>query len=243
MGEGATSGDWAPGPGLEGLVRALQDPTRRAILLSFYEEPGAARTVDEVAASAGVHRTVAFGHLELLAGLGYLTTDRRRGRPGKPAKLFRLAGTPLSFHHPQRRFLELGQLLAATLASLGSEGQSAASQAGFAEGLRLAAGAGDLVDAVARLEQVGAEFSLLGDRATARNCVFREACATARPVVCGIQAAMLAGAAAAAGRSVSVEPLGPTPDGRGCDYLLRATSARRERRRGRPSGTVSGDAR
>ncbi|HUY55110.1 MAG TPA: helix-turn-helix domain-containing protein, partial [Candidatus Nanopelagicaceae bacterium] len=81
--------------GLEKVVAALQDPTRRAILLSFYRDP-AARTVAEVAETAGVHRSVVYSHLEKLLALGYLVGGQRHGRPGKPAKTYQLSGVSLT---------------------------------------------------------------------------------------------------------------------------------------------------
>lgn len=219
----ATTVGWAEPTGTGSVVRALQDPTRREILLSFYADPEA-RTVDEVAASAGVHRTVAFGHLELLAGLGYLAVARRRGRLGKPAKLYRLSAPPISFHHPQRRFAELGRVLARALAGLGTGAREAAVASGFEQGRRLSAGASGLADALDRLQVVGADLMLTGDRVTVRNCVFREACPDARTIVCGVQAGIIAGAAAAAGVPVTVVPLGPTADGRGCEYTVQGTA-------------------
>jgi predicted ArsR family transcriptional regulator len=51
------------------LLRALADSTRRRILTSLQGRTEAV-TVDEVAAAQGIHRTVAFEHLELLARLG-----------------------------------------------------------------------------------------------------------------------------------------------------------------------------
>ena len=64
---------------IDGLAAAIQDPTRRRILLALVHD-GRPRTVDEMAEVAGVHRTVAFGHLERLVALGHLEKRQRRGR-------------------------------------------------------------------------------------------------------------------------------------------------------------------
>jgi predicted ArsR family transcriptional regulator len=80
---------------LERTLRALGDGTRRTIFLDFLDDPRD-RTVDEVAAAAGIHRTAAFNHLERLAQLGYLATDRRRGRGASPPRSIAFASTPSS---------------------------------------------------------------------------------------------------------------------------------------------------
>src|SRR5918911_2044082 len=91
---------------IDRAISALQDPTRRRILLDFYAHQ-AEWTVDDVAKAVGIHRTVAHGHLERLVALGYLEVDQRRGRSGKPPKLYRLAGRNLEFTYPVRRFARL----------------------------------------------------------------------------------------------------------------------------------------
>src|SRR6202158_3015055 len=96
---------------IDRAISALQDRTRRRILLDFYvHQPE--WTVDDAATAAGVHRTVAHGHLERLVALGYLAVGQRRGKSGKPANLYRLAGQQIDFSYPVRRFARLGGLLA-----------------------------------------------------------------------------------------------------------------------------------
>jgi len=156
-----------------------------------------------VAASAGVHRTVAFTHLERLAGLGLLATDLRRGLPGKPAKLYRAAGR-LDFSHPRRRFDELAPALAKALAGLGVRGRTAAREAGRRLGSQLTC-----------LDDLGADYVQEGGVITARTCVFREACDEARDVVCSLHAGMLETAA----HHPHVEPAGPLGS-TGCRFLI-----------------------
>src|ERR1700757_4701351 len=88
---------------LERALGALRDFTRRDILLRFYSDPRP-RSVDDVARSSGIHRSVAFDHLERLVALGYLDVGQRRGLPGKPAKIYRLAAGPVQISHPMRRY-------------------------------------------------------------------------------------------------------------------------------------------
>src|SRR4029077_2951130 len=97
-------------PDMERALGALRDFTRRDILLRFYADRRAL-TVDEVARASGIHRTVAFDHLERLVALGYLEVERRRGFPGKPAKIYRLTAGPVQISHPMRRYDVLAEAL------------------------------------------------------------------------------------------------------------------------------------
>jgi predicted ArsR family transcriptional regulator len=204
---------------LEHTMAAVGDPTRRGILRSFYDDPRD-RVIDEVAAAAGVHRTVAFQHLERLTALGYLTTDRRRGPRGKPAKVYRLARGPIELSHPARLHRELAGLLAGALDRFGSAGQHAAREAGREFGRSLGHPAPDLREALSPLEGAGGRYALQADDVlVAVNCVFREACLESPPVVCGLHAGMLEGALAAAGQTRSVTPLGPRSNG-GCAFQI-----------------------
>src|ERR1700680_3740902 len=96
---------------IDRAISALQDPTRRQILLDFYVyQPE--WTVDDAAKAAGVHRTVAHGHLERLVALGFLAVGQRRGKSGKPANLYRLTGQQIEFRYPVRRFARPAGLFA-----------------------------------------------------------------------------------------------------------------------------------
>src|SRR5215831_12698865 len=165
---------------LEQTMAALRDPTRRRILLGFYDN-SVDRTIDDVAAGAGVHRTVAFQHLERLAALGYLTTDQRRGLRGKPAKVYRLAA-----------------------------GREAGRNFGRSVGVQRA-GPGLEEALVPLTALGGRYVLKPEGELAAVNCVFREACVEAPLVVCGLHAGMLEGVLAAAGQPHSVLPLGPRP--------------------------------
>ena len=205
-------------PELERAVTALQDPTRRSILLRFYQDPGP-RTVDEVAVEAGVHRTVAFGHLERLRALGYLSAGSRRGLRGKPARLYALDAGPLELSHPPRHYRLLAALLGESLAGLGSRGRRAARAAGHAFG---AAHGGpgltkkSVAAALHQLEALGGVYQLCGDRVTASNCMFLEACRDG--IACELHAGILEGAMESCGVQARTLPLGR--DGRGCSYQL-----------------------
>ncbi len=206
---------------MERAVSALQDLTRRDILYRFYANP-TPRTAAEVAKSAGIHRSVAFDHLERLVSLGYLQTERRRGFPGKPAKLYRLAQGPITVSHPPRQFGLLAQHLAAAVEEFGPAGRAAARRAGraLARSLDPAPPLGQSPAACLRpLEALGGRYELgRGGDLSAGNCLFREACDAAR-VVCEFHAGLLEGLLEPAG--MEVESAGPW-GAAGCRYRLRA---------------------
>ena len=209
---------------VDGLAAAIQDPTRRRILLALVHD-GGARTVDEVAEVAGVHRTVAFGHLERLVALGYLEKRRRRGRRGKPASLYSIRTPLLSMSYPIRQFRVLAGLLGAGLAELGERGRSVARGCGRRFGASLARGPARSIAAALRpLDEVGMDYTVKGDDVSTTACVFREACDEARDVVCTLHAGVLEGALGAAGIEMSVEPRGPVHMS-GCHFRLAAPAA------------------
>lgn len=204
---------------MEELVRAISEPTRRRIFSSFQIRPEASLTVDEVAAAHGIHRTVAFEHLELLARAGLLVRGSRPGSRGRPARTYRFGGAAVEVSHPRRQNLVLATLLADALASWDGAGRAAAKRAGEAYGGSIAVdGRGEAV-AIASLEPLGAQYELTGDHIHAHNCVFREACESERQVICGVQAGILEGALAAAGTPRGVVPEGPDGTG-GCTFRI-----------------------
>lgn len=168
--------------------------------------------MDEVSAAHGIHRSVAFEHLELLARLGLLVRDSRTGLRGRPARTYRAVGEAAEVSYPPRQHRLLAGLLAGAIAS-GIEPM----RAGEGYGRLLAAGSTSEADAIGRLEALGARYEMTGGRIQASNCVFREACDSAREVVCGVQAGLLKGALAAAGVDRDVTPRGPDAGG-GCGF-------------------------
>jgi len=205
---------------LDRAISALQDRTRRRILLDFYvHQPE--WTVDDAAKAAGVHRTVAHGHLERLVALGYLAVGQRRGKSGKPANLYRLAGQQIDFSYPVRRFERLAGLLAEGLQARGMEGIEAAREAGRRYGASLVNKRADSPQSVLReLAPLGADYVLADDdQVLARNCVFRQACAVAGDVVCELHAGLLEGAFQQAGLAVRTEALRNYAE-RGCAYRV-----------------------
>lgn len=201
-------------PDMERALGALRDFTRRDILLRFYADRKA-RSVDDVAHDAGIHRSVAFDHLERLVALGYLEAERRRGLPGKPAKIYRLTAGPLQISHPMRRYDILAEALARSYEEMGEAGKRAIKHVGRALGRGLAVPAGSsLAGALEPLIEMGGEYEEKpGGRIACVNCLFAEVCRRA-PSICLFHAGILEGLT---GRNV--EPLG-FRDQTGCAYLL-----------------------
>jgi predicted ArsR family transcriptional regulator len=205
---------------IDRAISALQDRTRRRILLDFYvHQPE--WTVDDAARAAGVHRTVAHGHLERLVALGYLVVGQRRGKSGKPANLYRLAGQQIDFSYPVRRFARLAGLLAEGLQTRGQEGVEAAREAGRRYGASLVKRPADSPKSVLRqLASLGADYVIADqDQVVARNCIFRQACEAAPGVVCELHAGLLEGAFQQAGLAVRTEAF-KNYEERGCAYRV-----------------------
>lgn len=195
---------------MERALGALRDFTRRDILLRFYSDPRP-RSVDDVARTAGIHRSVAFDHLERLVALGYLEVERRRGLPGKPAKIYRLGAGPVQISHPMRRY----DLLAESLASVLDV--AAITEAGrvFGRGLSRP-GTGSLVAAIEPMIELGAEYEVeRSGRIVCSNCLFAEVCRRV-PTICNFHAGVIEGLTGVTG---GVRSLGFRGAG-GCAYLL-----------------------
>jgi predicted ArsR family transcriptional regulator len=208
-------------PQLDRLVAAAANSTRRAILLALLADRRA-YTIDEAAEIAGVHRTIAFGHLERLADLGLLMRSRRRGRRGKPASLYSAAGSSLVASVPQRQFERLATLLAASMNGFAKPGRAAARLAGRTYGESFtAARATSVTSALGPLQALGGAYELEGERIVARNCIFREACSAAPALVCGLHAGIIEGVLHSAGFAADVEATGPMQLG-GCGYHMNA---------------------
>jgi predicted ArsR family transcriptional regulator len=208
---------------IDRAISALQDRTRRRILLDFYVHERE-WTADDVAKAVGVHRTVAHSHLERLVALGYLVVGQRRGRLGKPAKLYRLAGPEagpeIELSYPVRRFARLAALLAESLQGRGQDGIQAAWEAGRRYGMSLISTPTESVhEVLGQLAPLGAEYVVVDDQVLARNCIFRQACAAAEEVVCQLHAGLLEGAFRQAGLALRTEAFRNYAE-RGCAYRL-----------------------
>jgi predicted ArsR family transcriptional regulator len=202
---------------IDRTISALQDPTRRRILLDFYvHQPE--WTAAEVGEAVGIHRTVAHAHLERLVALGYLVSSQRRGTSGKPAKLYRLAGRQIDLSYPVRRFARLAALLAEGLRGA-PDGVHLAREAGRRYGDSLVREPADSPESVLRqLAPLGAEYTLADeDEVLAQNCIFRQACEIAEDVVCELHAGILEGAFQRAGLDLRTEAFRSYAE-KGCAY-------------------------
>jgi len=203
---------------IDRTISALQDPTRRRILLDFYVHQ-AEWTTAEVAQAVGVHKTVAHAHLERLVALGYLVSGQRRGTSGKPAKLYRLTGQQIELSYPVRRFARLAAELARALHGV-SEGTDAARQAGRGYGASLVTKLADSPEsALHQLAPLAAQYVLADGEIVARNCIFREACEQAQDIVCEFHAGILEGAFQQAGLDVRTAAFRDYAE-KGCSYQV-----------------------
>jgi predicted ArsR family transcriptional regulator len=203
---------------IDRTVSALQDPTRRRILLDFYVHQPEWTTAD-VAAAVGVHRTVAHAHLERLVALGYLISSQRRGTAGKPAKLYRLTERQIELSYPTRRFARLAALLAQALRG-SPDGIGAAREAGRGHGASMVTKSAHSPESVLReLIPLGAEYVMSDGDVVARNCIFRQACQQAQDIVCELHAGILEGAFRKAGLVLRTEAYRNYEE-KGCAYRV-----------------------
>lgn len=196
----------------------LAEPTRRA-LYEFVVARDEAVGRDEAAAGLGIGRPLAAFHLDRLVAGGLLAAEFRRtnGRrgpgAGRPAKLYRRAGTDLEVSLPPRRYEWAAGILAA-----GLEGAAPATRKAFAEAARESGRAIAARDgAAARSEpergkadaaaRDGARLrELLGDQGfepredpaepgviRLLNCPFQAVARTHRAVICAMNLALLEG--------------------------------------------------
>jgi predicted ArsR family transcriptional regulator len=209
---------------MERALGALRDFTRRDILLRFFADRKA-RSVEDVAREAGVHRSVAFEHLERLVALGYLEVAHRRGLPGKPAKIYKLIGGPVQISHPMRRYDIVAEALAGAFDELGDIGSHAVRRAGRNFGATIAApGAKSALAALEPMFEMGADYEMgSGEIINCGNCLFAEVCRRA-PIVCRFHAGVIEGLLERSGQSLSVKVLG-FRDPYGCAYMLQEEMA------------------
>ena len=205
---------------MDRALSALQDLTRRDILFRFYSDPSP-KTAVEVGRTAGIHRSVAFDHLERLVGLGYLETQLRRGFPGKPAKLYRLAQGPITVSHPPRQFGLLAHQLALALEGFGAAGLAAAHAAGrrLAETLEPAGPGETVASCLLPLEALGAKYDLSSPgEIVMLNCLFHESCVRS-PAVRRFQAGLLEALLEPARPGLRVEDF-EISEGTSCRYRM-----------------------
>ena len=191
---------------------------------------------DAAAAALGIPRSVAAFHLEKLAGLGLLEVEYRRplGRTGpgagRPAKLYRRAGTEISLSVPERHY-ELAALLLAQAVEVAADGSVP-----VADALRAVARKfGTTIGAPLRVAKVHSRRELVeqlievlvdhgyepheeGTMVTLRNCPFHALAEEHRELVCGMNHELIKGMIEGAGIADTTAQLDPAP-GRCCVTL------------------------
>lgn len=195
-------------------VSSLSEPTRRA-LYEHVAAAGAAVGRDAAASAVGVSRTLAAFHLDRLAQDGLLEVEYRRltGRSGpgagRPAKLYRRARRQVDITLPPRQYGIAAEVLADAVERQGSDDtREAVAAAARDRGRRLAEpAAASLKGRVSRRKRLEALVDVLagagfepyadGDEIRVRNCPFHPLAADHVELVCGMNADLVAGAAAA----------------------------------------------
>jgi len=221
-------------------IASLHEPARRGLYLyvsSRRREVGR----DEAARALRISRALAAFHLDKLVQQGLLETSYRRltGRrgpgAGRPAKLYRRSIRQVDFTLPRRRYELAGRLLAQALTAAGSPAarralRRAATAVGHGLGAatrRARGGQGRdrvLSGALAVLDACGYEPARVNGDIRLRNCPFEALANQCRPLVCGMNLALLEGVLkGAAARRVRAE-LDPQPGA--CCVVLRTTASR-----------------
>ena len=226
-------------------LAALHEPLRRR-LYTYVASRHAEVSRDEAAVAVGVSRTLAGFHLDRLAEEGLLETSFRRlsGKTGpgagRPAKLYRRASRDLAVSLPQRNYETAARILAAAVDASGSRDvRPALDVAARAAGERMVAEAGGraapgaegdpgVEKAMAVLAANGYEPTLDGGVIRLRNCPFHLLAAEHTELVCGMNLALLEGAASALGLQDATVALDPKP-GMCCVTLALPTPGRSRR--------------
>jgi len=224
-------------------IASLDEPVRRGLylyVLTRRREVGR----DEAARAVRISRALAAFHLDKLAELGLLETSyrrltRRRGPgAGRPAKLYRRASRVLDFTLPARRYAVAGRVFVRAVADAASPGsRRALERAARAAGRRLASAARPsarrpstrrLSEAVAVLGECGFEPARTNGEVRLSNCPFEALAEECRPLVCGMNLALVRGVLAGVrARGVRAD-LRPTPGS--CCVIIRLTPRPRPKR-------------
>lgn len=207
-------------------IAALDEPVRRD-LYRYLSEQGREVSRDEAAEALGIGRPLAAFHLDRLAAEGMVDVTFRRlsGRrgpgAGRPSKLYRRSTRQVDVTLPPRRYELAARLMAATLASADSPETEAVLHEvahGFGEELGIAAQEAADRDAEpliqtgeAALVACGYEPCRGADGAIhLRNCPFHALAEEHRPLVCGMNLAIMEGFADGLGAPLRPE-LNPQP--------------------------------
>ncbi len=190
------------------LSAVLADETRYHIYRSIAERPGSDVTVAVIAERFHLHPNVARMHLAKLEQGGFVSTSyRRTSGGGRPAKLYRLSDTVVSFGFPPRRYELLSRLAVHALAAGGSREDAlrVCREAGVAEGSHAIAGGGRVPSTVVEVAEIVRRITedqgLLPEvswegatlKVTVHNCAFGEFSGGESDLVCSMHRAFLEG--------------------------------------------------
>jgi predicted ArsR family transcriptional regulator len=201
-------------------IASLDGPARRA-LYEWVAASGRAVGRDEAAAAVGVSRGLAAFHLDRLVRDGLLVPEYRRlsglagPGAGRPAKLYRRAPGTVSVSLPERRYETAAHLFAETLERLGrgpdegppDELRDAAREVGEEAGTSAATAAGRPRSRSARRAVIvdalrGRGYEPFADDdgdIRLRNCPYHALVDAHRPLVCGMNLALVEGVVHGAG--------------------------------------------
>lgn len=231
----------------------LADPTRRAVY-RWVREARRPVTREEVAAGAGLSRSLAAFHLERLLEAGLVSADYARppGRSGpgagRPAKRYVPSGAEIAIEIPPRSYALAGRLLARAVDRAGAPGSARD------EVMRVAATEGRALGNAARgrerttrdpepgavLDRVLVDlgFEPVTDEAgevVLANCPFHALTEVATELVCGMNAALVDGVLDGLGRDDLEARLEPA-EGRCCVVVSVASDAGSRRAQPRQAG-------
>jgi predicted ArsR family transcriptional regulator len=221
-------------------VAALAEPVRRD-LYRYVAAQAEPVSRDQACEGLKIPRHTAKFHLDKLVEEGLLVTtykrlsDRRGPGAGRPTKLYRRSDRELSVSVPERRYDLAGQLMARAIEETARSGvpviqalQSAAAELGRSLGnqvrSRVERGRSRqrLLDAASEtLTRYGYEPSQEGNTLQLVNCPFHLLAQDHTDLVCGMNVALLAGAADQVGDDKLTVRLDPSP-GRCCVVVTAA---------------------
>ena len=235
-----------PGTDLERQIAAialLDEPIRRGLYL-YVAERRCEVGRDEAARALRISRALAAFHLDKLVQQGLLDasyrrlTARRGPGAGRPAKLYHRSARQLDLSLPERRYELAGRVFARALTAVAPAARSALERAARAEGRRLGADARRrttasagtdrlLANTLAVLDECGYDPARVNGEVRLRNCPFDALANECRPLVCGMNLALLRGLLAAAGARGTRVELRPPEAGSCCVVLKTPAHAKR----------------
>jgi predicted ArsR family transcriptional regulator len=216
-------------------IALLDEPIRRGLYLYVAERRGDVGR-DEAARALRISRALAAFHLDKLVQQGLLDTSYRRltarrgPGAGRPAKLYHRSSRQVDLTLPERRYELAGRVFARALTAVAPAARGALQRAARAEGRTLGAvargrtgpkGGTDrlLANALAVLGECGYDPARVNGEIRLRNCPFDALANECRPLVCGMNLALLRALLAAAGARGTRAELRPPEAGSCCVVL------------------------